>query len=178
MLDADLTTIRKGGGPQKLFDALQQQFGRLTVDVSDFIGRGAGSPLFSLLFLALKAKGAKDWKTGLGLSLSHQGKYHYIQYHYIFPKALIKQKYERKEINEIANMAFVSGRFNREISDTKPEKYLPKIVENRGEEAFTTHAIPLDSDLYLIENYRLFLETRRKMLTDEINSFLEKVKDD
>lgn len=178
LLDADLTTIRKGGGPQELLDTLQQQFGRLTVDVSDFIGRGAGSPLFSLVFLTLKAKGAKDWKTGLGLSLTHQGKYHYIQYHHIFPKALIKQKYERKEINEIANMAFVSGRFNREISDTKPENYIPKIVESRGEEALTTHAIPLDSDLYLTENYRLFLETRRKMLTDEINSFLEKVKDD
>lgn len=178
LLDADLTTIRKGGGPQELLDTLQQQFGRLTVDVSDFIGRGAGSPLFSLVFLALKAKGAKDWKTGLGLSLTHQGKYHYIQYHHIFPKALIKQKYERKEINEIANMAFVSGRFNREISDTKPEKYIPKIVESRGEDALTTHAIPLDNDLYMIENYRLFLETRRKMLTDELNSFLEKVKDD
>jgi hypothetical protein len=59
-------------------------------------------------------------------------------------------------------MAFVSGRFNREISDTKPEKYIPKIVESRGEEALTTHIIPLDSYLYLIENYRLFLETRRR----------------
>lgn len=178
LLDADLTNIRKGGGPQQLLDTLQQQFGRLTIDISDFIGRGAGSPLFSLVFLALKAKGAKDWKTGLGLSLTHQGKYHYIQYHHIFPKALIKQKYERKEINEIANMAFVSGRFNREISDTKPEKYIPKIVESRGEEALITHAIPLDNDLYSIENYRMFLETRRKMLTDEINAFLEKVKED
>lgn len=178
LLDADLTSIKKGGGPQELLDTLQQQFGRLTIDVSDFIGRGAGSPLFSLVFLALKAKGAKDWKTGLGLSLTHQGKYHYIQYHHIFPKALIKQKYERKEINEIANMAFVSGRFNREISDAKPEKYIPKIVESRGEEALTTHAIPLDRDLYLIENYRPFLEARRKMLTEELNSFLAKIKED
>jgi hypothetical protein len=74
-------------------------------------------------------------------------------------------------------MAFVSGRFNREISDTKPEKYIPKIVESRGEEALITHAIPLDSDLYSIENYRMFLETRRKMLTDEVNAFLEKAKE-
>lgn len=178
LLDADLAILKKGGGPQELLDTVQQQFGRLTIDVSDFVGRGAGSPLFSLVFLTLKAKGAKDWKTGLGLSLTHQGKYHYIQYHHIFPKALIKQKYERQEINEIANMAFVSSRFNREISDTKPEKYIPKIVESRGEEALITHAIPLDRELYSIENYRMFLETRRKMLTDEINIFLEKVKGD
>ncbi len=178
LLDADLAVLKKGGGPQELLDTVQQQFGRLTIDVSDFIGRGAGSPLFSLVFLALKAKGAKDWKTGLGLSLMHQGKYHYIQYHHIFPKALIKQKYERQEINEIANMAFVSGRFNREISDTKPEKYLPKIIESRGEEALTSQAIPLDDNLYAIENYRSFLETRRKILVDEVNSFLEKAKQD
>ncbi len=176
LLDADLTALKKGGGPQELLDILQQQFGRLTIDPSDFVGRGAGSPLFSLVFLTLKAKGAKDWKTGLGLSLTHQGKYHYIQYHHIFPKALIKQKYERQEINEIANMAFVSGRYNREISDSKPEKYIPTIIESRGREALISHAIPLDKTLYAIENYRAFLEARRKILADEINSFLEKAK--
>ena len=53
-----------------------------------------------------------------------------------------------------------------------------QIIESRGEEGLTSQAIPLDDNLYSIENYRSFLETRRKILVDEVNSFLEKAKQD
>jgi hypothetical protein len=135
MLDADLSILRKGGGPDGLIEVVRQQFGRLQFEPTDFIGRGAGSALFSLVFLALKAKKATDWRTGLGLSLTHQGKFHYIQYHHIFPKALLKGKYEKQEINEIANMAFISGRTNRQIRAQEPSKYFPDIIHERGQEA-------------------------------------------
>ena len=143
ILDADLSILKKDGGPGGLIEAVRQQFGRLNFEPSDFLGRGAGSSLFSLVFLALKAKKATDWRTGLGLSLTHQGKYHYIQYHHIFPKALLKSKFEKQEINEISNMAFVSGRMNREIRAAEPCKYFPGIIQSRGEEALTLQAIPL-----------------------------------
>jgi hypothetical protein len=176
MLDADLSILKKDGGPDGLIEVVRQQFGRLNFEPTDFLGRGAGSSLFSLVFLALKAKKATDWRTGLGLSLTHQGKYHYIQYHHIFPKALLKGKFEKQEINEISNMAFVSGRMNREIRASEPCKYFPGIIKSRGEEALTLQAIPLDSSLHAVENYRTFLETRRKMLAEELNAFLEKAK--
>jgi hypothetical protein len=174
ILDSDLSILKKSGSPDGLIEAVRQQFGRLNFEPSDFVGRGAGSSLFSLVFLTLKSKKATDWRTGLGLSLTHQGKFHYIQYHHIFPKALLKGKYEKQEINEIANMAFVSGRKNREISATEPCKYIPGIIQTRGEEALILQAIPLDPNLHIIENYRAFLETRRNMLTDELNTFLKK----
>ena len=44
---------------------------------------------------------------------------HRLQFHHIFPKSLLKGRYEKKEINEIANMAFVSGKTNRKISNTR-----------------------------------------------------------
>jgi hypothetical protein len=174
ILDADLSTLKKSANPDVLIETVRQQFGRLEYEPSDFIGRGAGSSLFSLVFLTLKSKKATDWRTGLGLSLTHQGRYHYIQYHHIFPKALLKGKYEKNEINEIANMAFVSGRMNREISAKEPYKYFPGIIETRGEEALSLQAIPLDSELHKVTNYRAFLEERRIMLTKEVNAFLEK----
>lgn len=176
ILDADLSILKKSGSPDVLIEAVRQQFGRLKFESTDFVARGAGSSLFSLVFLALKSKKATDWRTGLGLSLTHQGKYHYIQVHHIFPKALLKNKYEKQEINEIANMAFVSGRMNREISAAEPYKYFPGIIQTRGEEALSLQAIPLDTNIHKIENYRTFLEIRRKMLADELNSFLEKAK--
>jgi hypothetical protein len=176
LLDADLALIKRGGGPADLLNVLRQQFGRLDFEHTDFVGRGAGSPLFSLVFLALKAKKATDWRSGLGLSLTHQGRYHYIQYHHIFPKSLLKDHYDRQAINEIANMAFISGRMNREISSSAPYSYFPGIIKDHGAEALTLHCIPPDQELHRIENYLTFLKVRRKMLADEVNLFLEKSK--
>ena len=173
LLDADLAILKKNKGPHELLDIVQQQFGRLEFEPSDFVGRGAGSPLFSLVFLALKANGATDWKTGLGLSLTHQGKLHSIQHHHIFPKTLLEDKYERQEINEIANMAFLSGRMNRKIGAKEPSDYFPEIIKLRGEDALILQAIPNDSNLHKIDNYRAFLEKRREMLANKLNAFLK-----
>lgn len=106
--------------------------------------------------------------------MTHQGKFHSIQYHHIFPKALLKDKYEKQEINEIANMAFISGRMNREISATEPYQYFPDIIQTRGEGALILQAIPLDPTLHKTANYRAFLEARRNMLADELNAFVDK----
>lgn len=172
LLDADLAVIRDGGTATELVETVRRQFGRLDFEPADFAGKGALSPLFSLVFLTLKAGGAKDWHTGLGLSLTHSGKYHYIQYHHIFPKSLLKELYETREINEIANMAFIAGRTNRKISNKEPVEYLPTIIRDTGEVALTAHGVPTNTDLWRIENYRAFLETRRAILAERINVFV------
>ena len=118
--------------------------------------------------------GAKDWKTGLGLSLTHQGNYHYIEYHHIFPKSILqKSDYEKSEINEIANMAFISGRVNRNISNRRPVDYFPIVVKDRGEKALSSQAITLNKNLWEIERYRDFLEDRRQTLASAVNRFIE-----
>lgn len=100
------------------------------------------------------------------------GKYHYIQYHHIFPKSLLKEMYETREINEIANMAFIAGRTNRKISNKEPVEYLPKIIADQGESALTAHGVPLDKDLWRLDNYRSFLESRRMILSETVNRFI------
>jgi hypothetical protein len=175
LLDGDLNTITKGGGAIELIETVRQQFGRLNLEPTDFIGRGAGSPLFSLVFLALKAQGAKDWNTGLGLSLTHQGRYHYIQYHHIFPKSLLKGEYETREINEIANMAFISGKTNRKISDKEPSVYLPRVIKENGSETLKLQGVPLDQSLYQIDRYKEFLHERRAILNNTANDFLQSI---
>jgi hypothetical protein len=69
--------------------------------------------------LAVKHAGAKDCRSRLAISLTHSGKYHYIQTHHIFPKA-VTGDYEANNVNEIANLAFVSGSQNRSISSKRP----------------------------------------------------------
>jgi hypothetical protein len=173
-LDADLALLFGGSAFGSLMSPLIQRFGRLHVEASDLKGKGQRSALFSLAYLALKHAGAKDWKTGLGLSLTHQGVYHYIEFHHIFPKSLLQRaQYEKGEINEIANMAFVSGRVNRNISNRRPVDYFPLIVKDRGEQALRSQGIPTDKKLWEIECYRDFLDARRKALAAAINKFVE-----
>lgn len=171
-LDADLNIIAKSQNTEGLLNALKQQVGRLEVSPEDLVGRGQRSTLLAMAHLALRARGAKDWRTQLGLSLTHQGRFHFIQHHHIFPKAQLKGKYETAESNEIANMAFVTGGTNRNISSKLPELYIPLILKEQGPEALETHCIPLDPDLWKLENYRLFLDHRRAALARVINEFI------
>jgi hypothetical protein len=172
ILDADLAILRRGGGPPDLLDLVKQQFGRIRFSANDFTGRGSRNPLFQTTYLAVKHAGAKDWRSGLGLSLTHSGRYHYIQTHHIFPKGVMKQ-YEPTEVNEIANFAFISGGHNRAISSKTPDKYIPEIVEKRGVDALVAQGIPTDPELWRVENFRAFLEYRRAELARMVNNFLD-----
>jgi hypothetical protein len=132
------------------------------------------SPLFSLAYLALKAAGAKDWYSGLGLSLTHQGKLHFIQWHHVIPKSLLKQKsFETGEINEIANMAFITGQTNRRISNKDASEYLADIVAKQGKGTLESQCVPTDPNLWQTENYRDFLQTRRLALANRMNDFIK-----
>lgn len=173
VLDQDLNVIFKTGSLDELMASLKQQLGRLHVEAGDFMGRGARSPLFSTTYLALKQRDAKDWVSGLGLSLTHQGKMHNIEYHHIFPKSLLaKHGYEKAEINEIANVAFISGRANRAITNKEPRNYLPEIIKTRDEEALSGQLIPTDPALWQLDAYPAFLEWRRTRLAAELNRLL------
>jgi hypothetical protein len=171
-LDTDLVTIANGGSAPELLELLRQQIGRFAIEPTDIAGRGQRSALFSTAYLALKAKGAKDWRTRLGLSLTHTGRYHFIEYHHIFPKASLRGRFEKSEINEMANMAFVSGGNNRRMSSSPAEQTLKEVVEQQGEKALIDHCVPLDPELWKVENYRQFLEYRRAQLAHVINEFI------
>lgn len=175
LLNEDLNIIFRSGDIAALIEPVKRQFGRLTIEPGDLASRGANSPLFSLSYLALKDAGAKDWFSGLGLSLTHQGRLHFIQWHHIFPKALLKENaFETGEINEIANMAFITGQTNRKLGRKEPADYLPLIIKEQGEAALTSQEVTTDPSLHKVENYRAFLEGRREALAKRMNEFIAK----
>ncbi len=173
LLNEDLAILFRTGDIAALMEPVKRQFGRLHIEPTDLAGRGVNSPLFSLAYLALKASGAKDWYSGLGLSLTHQGKLHFIQWHHVIPKSLLKGDFETGEINEIANMAFITGQTNRRISNKEASSYLADIVKKQGQEALSSQCVPTDSALWATERYRDFLQFRRQELARRMNQFLE-----
>lgn len=174
ILDSDLSVLFKEHSVRRLVDSLRLQFGRLDVLPEDFVGKNWRSSLYSTAFVAMKRAGARDWKTGLGISLIAQGKQHYIEGHHIHPKSLLhRANVDSRLINEMANFAFIGSATNRWISNRSPDSYLPEIVAERGEEELRRHAIPLDRDLWRIENFIGFLEARRLLLAAHINALLK-----
>jgi hypothetical protein len=169
-LDSDLGIIRN---KEDLKAAAELQLGRLSVDATDLVGKSKRSALFPMAYLALKAKGAKDWRSQLELSLSYQGRDHSIEYHHIFPKKSLKEAgYEADQINEIANMAFIAGGTNRSLSSKPASDYLQEVLQTSGKEALEAHCIPTDSALWEVEAYPAFLEYRRVALASAINDFI------
>lgn len=173
LLNEDLSVIFRNKDVVELLEPLRRQFGRLDVEPVDLVGRGATSSFFSLAYLALKHSGARDWYSGLGLSLAHQGRMHFIQWHHIFPKSLLKTHgYETNQINEIANMAFITGQTNRRIGNKAAAGYLAEIVNEQGTAALESQCVPLDRALWEIGRYRDFLDARRKALAERMNTFI------
>ena len=91
----------------------------------------------------------------------------------MIPKSLLREAgYAPGEVNEIANMAFITGQTNRRISNKDAVKYLDDIVQKQGTAALSSQCVPLDPGLWAVDRYGEFLAARRKSLADRMNTFI------
>ncbi|MDO9016034.1 MAG: DUF262 domain-containing protein [Deltaproteobacteria bacterium] len=171
-LDQDLTLIKEGGGPKELLDRLRLQVGRLDIAPEELEGRNRRSALFKTMFLAFRAAGAQDWSSNIGIALDHKGNQHKLQFHHLFPKAVLRKHYPARDADDIANLAFIGGKTNRQISDREPAKYFPEVFAKSTSAAFDAQCIPTDSVLLSVSAYRDFLAERRTRIAARLNAFL------
>lgn len=172
ILDQDLATIRSGGDATGLIDRLRLQFGRLEVLPEDLEGRNQRSALFKTMYLAFDAAEACDWRSNLRISVAHAGTQHKLQFHHIFPKALLRRSgVSAREADDIANLSFIGGKTNRQISDRAPAEYFVQF-QTKGEAGFKAQCIPLDGALLAIPSYKRFLARRRELIAVRLNEFL------
>jgi len=177
ILDQDLAVLRQGGADE-LIERLRQQVGRLDIAPEELEGRNQRSALFKTMFLAFHAAGAKDWRSNLAIALDHHGNQHRLQFHHIFPKALLRRSgFSAREADDIANLAFIGGKTNRSISDKSPAEYLPQLAQSSGQDLFAAQCIPTDAALLLPEAYKRFLAERRKLVSQRLNAYLQVGKD-
>ncbi len=172
LLDQDLASLRQGGGADELIDRLRLQVGRLDISSEELEGRSQRSALFKTMFLAFRAAGARDWRSNLTIALNHKGVQHKLQFHHIFPKAVLKGTCSPREADDIANLCFISGKTNRQISDKDPSQYFPDMIEKAGDAAFEKQCIPTTPALLGINNYKEFLQNRRVLIVKRLNDFL------
>ncbi|MBR4597360.1 MAG: DUF1524 domain-containing protein, partial [Opitutales bacterium] len=96
--------------------------------------------------------------------------------HHIFPKNILKDKYDRKEINDIANLTFIGKTTNITISDQDPNVYIKKIATEKGLGILKQHCIPEDDELWHTDRFIEFTNERRKLLLELINDYLNNIK--
>lgn len=174
-LDEDLAAIKQGN-IEKLLDIITTQFGRLDITLDDLRGKNRTSGFFKTIFTLMHRNRARDWNTDLVISMKHPGKKDKIEFHHIFPKNFLKEKYDRREINDISNLTFIGKVTNIQISDQNPEVYLSKIVKERGIEILKEHCIPMEKELWKIDRFIDFTDKRRELLLKLINDYLEDIK--
>ncbi|MGA1769931.1 MAG: hypothetical protein ACO4CP_09020, partial [Steroidobacteraceae bacterium] len=172
LLDQDLTTLRQGGTVEDLIERLRLQVGRLEILPEELAGRNQRSALFKTMFLAFRESGARDWNSNLAVSLRHRGAQHRLQFHHIFPKAILKSVVQGREADDIANLAFIGGKTNRQISDKAPSRYFPMLLQKNGQATFDAQCIPTETQLLETPAYLDFLEERRKRISKRLNEFL------
>ena len=174
ILDQDLLTI-KNNNLQGLLDNLKMQFGRLDFHTADFENKNTASGIFKTMFTVMRYNGALDWSTPQVLSMNNVANRNKIEFHHIFPQDILKGKYERDQINDIANQTFIVKRTNVLIKNEDPAVYLPEVLAKKGVENFKKHCIPTDMSLWNIERYPEFITKRRELLTEMLNNYLKEL---
>ena len=107
------------------------------------------------------------------------GEKYQLENDHIFPYSRLKaagygldNRIKYSMAQELTNRAILTKIANRAKGASPAEDYL-KDVESRFPDALSLQLIPEDRELWEIENYELFLRTRRKMLADSLNAWLD-----
>ena len=169
-IDKDLSVLETGDNQlDKLIEQLRLWHGGLRVEAAHFKGWSLGARFYPVLYMLTRMGEAKDWGLGIPLKASLLGKMNKLEVHHIFPKSrLYKAGFNRAEVNALANFCFLTKETNLNISNRLPEKYFEKIEKNYPG-ALASQWIPMDKELWKIENYLDFLRARQELLAQETN---------
>lgn len=174
----DMNAIQEGEGVEGLLRLIRQQRGDLNLTPEDFWGWSTGARFYPLLYLLTRMNHAKDFGSGLELTHVLLGKNSTLEVHHIFPKDVLYKAGKTKAIvNSLANYAFLTKDTNLEISNKRPEEYMPYYAQKQPG-ALESNWIPVDPELWKVENYELFLQKRRELLAKGANEFLQSLYND
>ena len=157
---------------EALIANLYQSRGDLTLYPRNFEGATRGSRFYAMLYMMTRVWHSRDFETGIELKHNLLGGMSRLELHHIFPKARLREYgYHWSEINALANFTFLTKATNLKISAKLAEEYFA-VYEDKHPGVLASHWIPMDRELWKLENYREFLAERRKLLAQAANDFL------
>jgi len=179
-LDKDLFIVMNEDNPfDKMLNLIALER-NLEITPNEFEGVGIQHPLWGLMKFYFKHKNAVCLSTGISIRKS-MGKKYEMEWDHIFPYSVLRDngydmnnriKYQYAQ--EITNRAVLTSVANRTKSAENADSYLAKVAKDFPN-SLELQCIPLDESLWKLENFELFLKTRRQMLSEELNSYLENI---
>ena len=180
-LDKDISIIVHSSSPFDELLKLIEEERPLNIKASEFIGRGIQHPLFSLMRWYFKSVRAVCLCTGLSLKKNMGAKYE-LERDHIFAYSVLRDseyfdmdnRFDYSLAQEITNRVILTQTCNRDKSAKLANIFLETVID-KFPNALKAQCIPEDRSLWQIENYKEFLETRRKLLADKLNDFLNNI---
>ena len=180
-LDKDIGIINDNPNPFDTLLAMIDEERPLEIKASEFIGRDIRHPLFSLMKWYFKSKGAVCLGTGLSLR-KNMGKKYSLERDHIFAYSVLRDsdiydmnnQFHYAIAQEMTNRAILTLAENRDKSAMFADVYLTN-VKTKFPNALKLQCIPEDESLWHVERYEKFLEARRELLANELNSFLNNI---
>jgi len=148
----------------------------------------SGRQYLFVLYLLLAQNKANDWAGHLITWIPYES----LAKHHIFPREFLDQNLiiddpTEKEImiNNLGNITFIHKSINSEIGDLplhdddawryfdEPQGYISKI--GLSEETLRSHFIPLDKELWKLENYEEFLRKRVELIYSELKKWYPEI---
>jgi hypothetical protein len=167
----DVAALRSNDPLRSLCTGLGLLNSRPEISAASLAGKGSTSPFFLLSYLAARAREARDWWYGSPVALSHDGTYK-VEYHHIHPQARLKATYSKAEINDLANLAFVSDKANRKIAARSPVDYFADLMA-ADPSYLSTHFVPDEPAVRTVEGYPGFIGQRRALLAEAMDEILQ-----
>jgi hypothetical protein len=173
-LDQDIAALlREKDQPiQRMIQNIEDKVGKRPVTERELQDQLSNSPYMLMAYVLARRAHAQDWFNGVAIGGNQT-----LEYHHIFPKALLKTRYDLRQdsrvINQVANLAFLSARANGRISSQAPSEYLSTIEPSR----LVAQNVPIDSGLWTLDQFEEFVLRRRMQLANEINSMLQSLSD-
>jgi hypothetical protein len=177
-------------GLENLVDSVKreakQYYRGLKVRPDQVCGLPSKNVLVLLMYVLMRQRRATDWGTGKRPGLDELEPRE-IQLHHIFPfdymnknKPLLESYLQngkspadfRSDINDIANLTFLSQGKNVDILDAPPSQYL---LNETTKEMRKAHFIPENPQLWRTENFDEFLEQRRNLLAQAMTRLLKRL---
>ncbi len=166
--DQDVAALKSDTPIENMIQNLEDKVGRnRPVTERELRDQRKNSPFMLLSYVLTRKSSAQDWFSGV-LIHGHES----LEVHYIFPKDLLRENYDLRAqsflVDQVANLAFLAKRADAKTRSQSPDQYLPKIQEHR----LKAQNIPLDKNLWKMQQFEDFMRIRREMLATGINQML------
>jgi len=179
-LDKDINTVYYQSNPfDKLLNTIAAER-PLEISKDEFVGVGVSHALWGLMRFYFKSKEAICLSTGISIR-KNMGKKYELEWDHIFPYSLLRDngysKVNRVKYSyaqEITNRAVITQIANRQKSNNMAHEYLNEVLE-QFPNALKLQCIPSQKELWTLDRFEDFLENRRVLLANELNSFLSNI---